>query len=37
VKFPEVETTTEELNNKMGQSANNISYWLIHRRKENIA
>jgi hypothetical protein len=35
VKLPEVEITTELLNNKMGQSTNNISYWLIQRRKEN--
>jgi len=36
VKLPEAETTTELLNIKVGQSTNNIRYWLIHRHKENI-
>jgi len=35
VKLPEVEITTELLNNKMGQSINSIIYRLIQRRKEN--
>jgi hypothetical protein len=35
--LPKVETTKELHSNKMGQLTNNISYLLIHLRKENIS